>query len=97
MCNIAKCFLQQPTSYKKRKQDLEYSAEVYQCSIHELEDPGVVYPDVIEWYREDIFVKRFEWVYVWILMNVEEWVIVNWTIAHFYCHAFDGSFPWQVL
>ena len=30
-------------------------------------------------------------------MNVEEWVIVNWTIAHFYCHAFDGSFPWQVL
>ncbi len=49
MCNIAKRFLQQPTSYKKLKQDLEYSAEVYQCSIHELEDPGVVYPDVIEW------------------------------------------------
>lgn len=47
--NIAKRFLQQPTSYKKLKQDLEYSAEIYHCSIHELEDPGVVYPDVIEW------------------------------------------------
>ena len=39
MRTTAKRFLQQPTSYKKRKQDLEYSAEVYHCSIHELEDP----------------------------------------------------------
>lgn len=49
MRTIAKCFLRQMTLYKRLKQELEYSAEVYQCSIHELEDPGVVYPDVIEW------------------------------------------------
>ena len=47
--NIAKRFLKQPDSYKRLKQDLEYSAKVYHCSVHELEDPKLEYPEEIEW------------------------------------------------
>ena len=47
--NIAKRFINQPTSYKNLKSDFEYSAKQYGCSIHELYDPKMEYPEEIEW------------------------------------------------
>lgn len=47
--NIAKRFINQPTSYQNLKRDFEYSAKQYGCSIHELYDPKMEYPEEIEW------------------------------------------------
>lgn len=47
--NIAKRFMNQPTSYKNLKSDFEYSAKQYGCSIHELYDPKMEYPEEIVW------------------------------------------------
>ena len=47
--NIAKRFINQPTSYQNLKRDFEDSAKQYGCSIHELYDPKMEYPEEIEW------------------------------------------------
>lgn len=47
--NIAKRFLQQPDSYRNMKRDLEYSAKLEGCSVHELYDPRLEYPEEINW------------------------------------------------
>ena len=47
--NIAKRFINQPTSYQNLKSDFEYSAKQYGCSIHELYDSKMEYPEEIEW------------------------------------------------
>lgn len=47
--NIAKRFVKQPDSYRNMKRDLEYAARHYGCSIYELHDPKLEYPEEIEW------------------------------------------------
>ena len=46
--NIAKRLVKKPDAYKCLKQDLEYSAKIYGCSMHELHDPKLEYPEDIE-------------------------------------------------
>ena len=47
--NIAKRFIKQPVSYKKLKSEFEYSAKQQNCSMHELYDPRMEYPEEILW------------------------------------------------
>lgn len=47
--NIEKRFVQFPEAYHNMKRDLEYSARKYGCSIHELHDPKLEYPEEVEW------------------------------------------------
>ena len=47
--NIAKRLVKKPDAYNRLKQDLEYSAKIYGCSMHELHDPKIEYPEEIEW------------------------------------------------
>lgn len=47
--NIAKRFIQHPEAYRNMKRNLEYAAKRYACSLHELEDPKLEYPEEIEW------------------------------------------------
>ena len=47
--NIAKRFIKQPVSYKKLKSEFEYSAKQHNCSMHELYDPKMEYPEEILW------------------------------------------------
>lgn len=47
--NIAKRIVQKPASYQKMKRELEYAALEYDCSIYELCDPKLEYPENIEW------------------------------------------------
>ncbi|MDO4384177.1 MAG: hypothetical protein Q4C18_06770 [Eubacteriales bacterium] len=47
--NIAKRIVQKPASYEKMKMELEYAAQEYDCSIYELCDPKLEYPENIEW------------------------------------------------
>lgn len=47
--NIAKRIVQKPAAYDNMKRDLEYSAKEYKCSIYELHDPKLEYPENIEW------------------------------------------------
>jgi hypothetical protein len=47
--NIVRRFIQKPSAYENMKFDLEYSARVHQCSIHQLHDPNLEYPEEIEW------------------------------------------------
>ena len=47
--NIAKRIVQKPASYEKMKRELEYAALEYDCSIYELCDPKLEYPENIEW------------------------------------------------
>lgn len=47
--NIARRLVKKPAAYDNLKRDLEYSAKTYGCSIHELHDPKLVYPEKIEW------------------------------------------------
>ena len=49
--NIAKRFIKQPVSYKKLKSEFEYSAKQHNCSMHELYDPKMEYPEEILWQR----------------------------------------------
>ena len=47
--NIAKRLLKKPDAYRNLLRDLEYSARRHGCSIHELHDPDLEYPETIEW------------------------------------------------
>lgn len=47
--NIAKRIVQKPAAYDNMKIALEHSAKVYNCSIYELEDPKLEYPEDVEW------------------------------------------------
>lgn len=47
--NITKRLVKAPDAYNNMKRNLEYSARKYNCSIHELQDPDMDYPDDIEW------------------------------------------------
>lgn len=47
--NIAKRLYQQPDAYKNMKRELEHFAKLYNCSIHELNNPDLEYPEDIEW------------------------------------------------
>ncbi len=47
--NIAKRFIQKPSGYSTMRSELEYAARVHGCSIHELHDPELEYPEEIEW------------------------------------------------
>ena len=47
--NIAKRLADKPAAYNKMQRDLEYSAREYHCSIHELQDPSLEYPEDFEW------------------------------------------------
>ena len=47
--NIARRFINQPAAYQNMKLDLEYAAKQYGCSIHELHDPRLEYPEEIVW------------------------------------------------
>lgn len=47
--NIAKRLLKKPDAYRNLLSDLEYSARRHGCSIHELHDPDLEYPETIEW------------------------------------------------
>lgn len=46
---IAKRILVKPTGYQTMEADLKYWAKEYKTSIYELEAPGLVYPEEIEW------------------------------------------------
>lgn len=47
--NIAKRIIDKPKAYRNMEEDLKYWAKEYKTSIYELEDPGLVYPEEIEW------------------------------------------------
>lgn len=47
--NIARRLITQPEAYKKMKLDLKIAAAEYGCSVHDLSDPKLKYPDEIEW------------------------------------------------
>ena len=47
--NIAKRLIRKPDAYNNLLHDLEYSARVHGCSIHELHNPKQKYPETIEW------------------------------------------------
>ena len=47
--NIAKRLLKKPDAYRNLLSDLENSARRHGCSIHELHDPDLEYPETIEW------------------------------------------------
>lgn len=47
--NIAKRLVKKPAAYNNMKRDLEYSANHFGCSIYELHDPKLHYPEDIEW------------------------------------------------
>lgn len=47
--NIAKRFIQKPVTYEKMKMEFEYLAKEYNCSINELRDSRLEYPEQIEW------------------------------------------------
>lgn len=46
---IARRMINQPAAYKNMKSALEYVAKIKSCSIHELYDPDLEYPEEIEW------------------------------------------------
>lgn len=47
--NIAKRLAKNPDAYFSLKSGFEAAAEKYGCSIHELHDPTIEYPDDFEW------------------------------------------------
>ena len=47
--NIAKRLVKKPAAYDNMKYGLETSARHYGCSIYQLEDPKLDYPEDIEW------------------------------------------------
>lgn len=47
--NIAKRMLQLPDAYMRMRAELELAARRYGCSIYELDDPRLEYPENIEW------------------------------------------------
>lgn len=47
--NICKRLLEKPTGYKSLLSGLESTAKRYGCSIHELHDPNLEYPEDIVW------------------------------------------------
>ena len=47
--NIAKRLIRKPDAYDRMLSDLKYSASQYGCSIHELHDPKLKYPENVEW------------------------------------------------
>ncbi|MBQ8138275.1 MAG: hypothetical protein IJ195_02330 [Lachnospiraceae bacterium] len=47
--NITKRLIKQPDAYRNMKRGLEYAALKYGCSIHELHDPDLEYPEEVEW------------------------------------------------
>jgi pyoverdine/dityrosine biosynthesis protein Dit1 len=47
--NIAKRLIRKPDAYDRMLSDLKYSASQYGCSIHELHDPKLKYPEDFEW------------------------------------------------
>ena len=47
--NIAKRLVKKPDAYNRMLSDLKYVAAEYGCSIHELRDPKLEYPEEIEW------------------------------------------------
>ena len=46
---IAKRLVKKPAAYDNMKYGLETSARHYGCSIYQLEDPKLDYPEDIEW------------------------------------------------
>ena len=47
--NIAKRLLKKPDAYRTLLRGLESSAKLHGCSIHELHNPDLEYPEKIEW------------------------------------------------
>ena len=47
--NIARRLIKAPVAYYNLKRDFEFLAKEYGCSIHELHDPRLEYPEEIEW------------------------------------------------
>ncbi len=47
--NITKRIAKKPQGYRSMEADLKYSARVYKTTIYELYDPGLEYPEVVEW------------------------------------------------
>ena len=47
--NIARRLLKKPDSYRNLLSGLESAAKRYGCSIHELDDPDLEYPEAIDW------------------------------------------------
>ena len=47
--NIAKRLANKPSAYDHMKWDLEDTARAHHCSIHQLRDPSLEYPEEIEW------------------------------------------------
>ena len=47
--NIARRLVKKPDAYFNMRRTLEAAAVEYGCSIHELHDPDLTYPDEIEW------------------------------------------------
>ena len=47
--NIAKRIVKKPQAYKNMENDLKYWAKEYKTTIYEIEDPGLKYPEDIEW------------------------------------------------
>ena len=47
--NITKRLVKAPDAYRNMRRDLEASARKYGCSIHELHDPNMDFPEDIEW------------------------------------------------
>ena len=47
--NVAKRLIKKPDAYYRMESDLQYAAKEYHACVHELYDPRVEYPDVVEW------------------------------------------------
>lgn len=47
--NIVKRIIQKPAAYENMRQELEYAARQHGCSIYQLDDPRMEYPEDIEW------------------------------------------------
>ncbi len=47
--NIGKRLLKKPDTYRNILRGLESAAKIHGCSIHELSDPDLKYPEAIEW------------------------------------------------
>lgn len=47
--NIAKRIVQKPAAYENMRRGLEYAAKEHNCSVYELYDPKLEYPENIEW------------------------------------------------
>ena len=47
--NIVNRIIKKPSGYQNMEYNLQMAAKEYACSIHELEYPGIDYPEEVEW------------------------------------------------